>query len=448
MEVELDNDSVDKLSLVIDNNDSFFKNRLFLKYDDDSGSIPPSLEEVDDSSSDDSFFSAGNADFSPYDCFDLEFDEPRYNYHGPKIIVPRHECPVTICTADTIGAVKSRRLLRVLLDSGSTVSLIKRSALPPKVVTKEISDTKNISTLAGKLQAQEVVTLRDLRLPEFDKNRRISQQKALVFDNDQVRYDVILGTNFLSKAGIKLNYSEGKMEWFDCSLPLRPPVELIRIDNKTAKHIRDKFTQCWLCRYPRPMRCVHDKGGEFIGSSFQWLLELFSIKDVCSTSKNPQSNAVCERMHQTVGNVLRTLVHSNPPQNMTQARDIIDDALATAMHAMRTTVATTLGSAPGALAFSRDMFLNVPLIADWQAIARVREHHVNENLRRANRKRCHYDYAPGQQVLKKVHNPTKLGVRTEGPYTIERVHVNGNLTIQLRDGITERINIRRVLPYR
>eukprot|EP00804_Cyclotella_cryptica_P003902 CCRYP_015760-RA/>CCRYP_015760-RA protein AED:0.47 eAED:1.00 QI:0/0/0/1/0/0/2/0/62 len=28
---------------------------------------------------------------------------------------------------------------------------------------------KNISTLAGKLQVQEVVTLRDLRLPEFDK---------------------------------------------------------------------------------------------------------------------------------------------------------------------------------------------------------------------------------------------------------------------------------------
>jgi hypothetical protein len=47
-------------------------------------------------------------------------------------------------------------------------------------------------------------------------------------------------------------------------------------------------------------------------------------------------------MHQTVTNVLRTLVHTNPPQNMTQARDIIDDALATAMHAMQTIVATTL----------------------------------------------------------------------------------------------------------
>ena len=118
-------------------------------------------------------------------------------------------------------------------------------------------------------------------------------------------------------------------------------------------------------------------------------------------------------MHQSVNNVLRTLVHTNPPWNMTHARDIKDNALATAMHAMWTTIATTLGSLPGALAFARDMFLNVPLIADWQAIAHTHEHHVNENLRHANRKRHQFDYAPGQQVLKKVHNSTMLGVRME-----------------------------------
>ncbi len=50
---------------------------------------------------------------------------------------------------------------------------------------------------------------------------------------------------------------------------------------------------------------------------------------------------------------------------MTQARDIIDDALATAMHPMQTTAATTLGSMPGALAFAWDIFLNMLLIADW-----------------------------------------------------------------------------------
>ena len=206
--------------------------------------------------------------------------------------------------------------------------------------------------------------------------------------------------------------------------------------------------QSWLSRYPRPMRCVHDKGGEFIGSEFQWLLNMFSVKDVQSTAKNPQSNSICERMHQTVGNVLRTLLYSNPPQNMTQARDIIDQALATAMHATRTTIMTTLGGTPGSLAFSRDMFLNIPLIADWQAIAQHREQRINEDLRRANLKRRQYDYAPGQKVLKKVHNPTKLGVRTDGPFTVERVHVNGTLTIELRPGVSERINIRRLIPYR
>jgi hypothetical protein len=227
-------------------------------------------------------------------------------------------------------------------------------------------------------------------------------------------------------------------------------VKLICVDNETDKHIYDKFMQSWLCQYPCPVRCLHGKGGEFIGQNFQWLLEIFSIKDVCSTSKNPQSNAICERMHQKVNNVLRTLVHTNSPHNTTQARDIIDDALATAMHAMQTTVATTLGSTPGypdALAFAQGMFLNVPLIADWQAIAHTREHHVNENLQCANRKQRQFDYAPGQQVPKKAHNPTKLGVKTEGPYNIERNHVNGNLTILLCEGITECINIRRALPH-
>ena len=179
---------------------------------------------------------------------------------------------------------------------------------------------------------------------------------------------------------------------------------LICIRNKTAFHIRDKFIQSWLTRYPRPIRCVHDKGGEFIGSEFQWLINMFSIKDVQSTAKNPQSNSICEQMHQTVGNVLRTYLYSNPPQNMTQAKYIIDQALATAMHAMRTTIATTLCSTPGSLAFSRGMFLNVPLIADWQAIASRREQLINDNFHRANLKRHQYDYAAGQNILKKGTN--------------------------------------------
>ncbi len=80
--------------------------------------------------------------------------------------------------------------------------------------------------------------MRDLRLPKFDKNRRINQQNVLVFDNDNVKYDIILGTNFLSKTGIKLNYSEGNMEWFVSSIPLHPRGGL---DSKEFNAMEDMF---------------------------------------------------------------------------------------------------------------------------------------------------------------------------------------------------------------
>jgi hypothetical protein len=59
-----------------------------------------------------------------------------------------------------------------------------------------------------------------------------------VFDNDNLKYDIVLGTNFLSKAEIMMNYSEGNMERFDCSIPLCPPGGL---DSKEFDTMEDMF---------------------------------------------------------------------------------------------------------------------------------------------------------------------------------------------------------------
>ncbi len=83
-------------------------------------------------------------------------------------------------------------------------------------------------------------------------------------------------------------------------------VKLIRIDDKRSNTVARKFAQFWLMHYPWPQHCVHDPGKEFTGPEFQTLLQDCHIRDVCTSAKNPLSNAVCERMHQTVGNVLRT----------------------------------------------------------------------------------------------------------------------------------------------
>ena len=86
-------------------------------------------------------------------------------------------------------------------------------------------------------------------------------------------------------------------------------VEIVRIDSKDSDYIARKFAQCWLTCYPRPQGCIHDPGGEFTGLEFQTLLQNCHIRDVCTTAKTPQFNAVFKGMHQTVGSVLRTLWH-------------------------------------------------------------------------------------------------------------------------------------------
>ncbi len=147
-------------------------------------------------------------------------------------------------------------------------------------------------------------------------------------------------------------------------------VELIRVDNKTSATIARKFAQVWLSQYSWPAQCIHDNGGKFIGPEFQFLLQGCRIKDVPTTSKNPQATAICECMHQTVGNVLQTPLHGRPPQNITDAhaKNFIDEALSTTIHGMRAGTHSTLGSKPGSLAFNRYMFINAPLIANWHAV--------------------------------------------------------------------------------
>jgi hypothetical protein len=130
--------------------------------------------------------------------------------------------------------------------------MIKRSALPKGINTKLLGDTKLVRTLAGCLKTQEVITMQDIRLPSFDKNRRINKQKVLVFDNSNIKYNIILGTNFLFKIGIRLNYSKGNMEWFDCSIPLCLPggLDLNKFDAMEDMfhiQVKDKlFGEDWL----------------------------------------------------------------------------------------------------------------------------------------------------------------------------------------------------------
>ena len=63
----------------------------------------------------------------------------------PKVKL-KQQTPATIAIANTIGAVKNRKFLKVLLDSGSVTTLINKSALPKGVKGKTLNESKGMNT--------------------------------------------------------------------------------------------------------------------------------------------------------------------------------------------------------------------------------------------------------------------------------------------------------------
>ena len=118
------------------------------------------------------------------------------------------------------------------------------------------------------------------------------------------------------------------------------------------------------------------------------------------------------------------------------------------MHVMRCAVSQSLRVSPGNLVFERDMFLDLPLIADLVTIQEKRQLLVNENLRQENARRREWFYEVGQQVLIQTENPAKLEPKFHGPYTITQVFQNGTVNVRRSTHVIEKMNIRRLKPYR
>ncbi len=104
--------SHDKLDILVDMQEPFNDghHEIAVDYDEVTVSLvkEPTLSTLEVSLSNNSDSSAGNASTTfEYKCYEIEADTPRLNYHRPKIKIPKLELPVTICTADTIGIIRS-----------------------------------------------------------------------------------------------------------------------------------------------------------------------------------------------------------------------------------------------------------------------------------------------------------------------------------------------------
>jgi transposase InsO family protein len=96
--------------------------------------------------------------------------------------------------------------------------------------------------------------------------------------------------------------------------------EIVQSETKTADVVANKAEIAWLSRYPPwPTKIMYDHdGSEFIGSEFQHLIKREQdIEAKPSSERNQRLNAILERMHQTIGNMVCTFEVENQPIDQT-----------------------------------------------------------------------------------------------------------------------------------
>jgi hypothetical protein len=87
------------------------------------------------------------------------------------------------------------------------------------------------------------------------------------------------------------------------------------------------------------------------------MLNDYGVKKKPITTRNPQANAIVERVHQTIGNIIRTFELN---ENYLDEDDPWKGILAATAFAIRATYQhTSLQKPPGQLVFGRDMIFNI-----------------------------------------------------------------------------------------
>ena len=220
--------------------------------------------------------------------------------------------------------------------------------------------------------------------------------------------------------------------------------EIIEIPSKQADQVANALEQRWFSRYPWPRNVIHDRGTEFMAEVHEMLTNDYGCDVNRITTRNPQANAIVERVHQTIGNMIRTWFVNDPDLD---EKDPYSGLLTAVAFATRATVHTTMNASPSQLVFGRDAILNTKFHADWEIIKKQKQQRINKNNATENAKRIPHHYQIGDKILLKEDPHRKFGKNAySGPYHVTRIGNNGTLRYQ-KGNVEDVINIRNVTPY-
>jgi hypothetical protein len=169
----------------------------------------------------------------------------------------------------------------------------------------------------------------------------------------------------------------------------------------------------------------------------------YGIKGKPITVRNPQANAIVERVHQVIGNIIWTFELKS---NYLDEDDPWKGILSATAFAVRSTFHTSLQSTPGLLVFGRDMIFNIQQAANWEYIKQRKQHITDLNNKRETSKRQQHVYRVGDKVLLNRGTENKYESPYIGPLDIMKVNDNGTVRLKV-NAVEDTYNIRRIIPY-
>ncbi len=202
-------------------------------------------------------------------------------------------------------------------------------------------------------------------------------------------------------------------------------------------NVTKSFIEDWLFLFPLPIKVVTDRGTQFTSHKFAEMCQKYHIKHSLNLRENPTANSPVERIHRTLGNILR----------MSRGYDLKHVVLK-ASNVHNCTYHRSLDATPIEVIFGTKKFtLSLPawLQEKNKDLKKLESNIQNKNMQNLNRSRIGLNWL-NKEVMMKLTNRKKLDPVWEGPYKV--IEVNQELgTVKIdKHRSHEWVSMRKLKP--
>ena len=164
--------------------------------------------------------------------------------------------------------------------------------------------------------------------------------------------------------------------------------------DKSSTRIDQLLHNRWIIRHSLPRKLIFGKGSEF-KRDFTPFLKDFDIKPFLATIKNSQANAMVERMHQVILNIIVTNDLAN------RVFDYINkwgENLAYVAWVIRASYHRTIQFTPGQSVFGKSIIFNLTSVIDWKVTTAGKHRQVEIDNVKKNARPVTHDCTVGDIV--------------------------------------------------